>query len=1264
VASNADLDDSSSGHRFGYKARSDVFGRLFREVALRKLIVATLLALPLLAPAARAANPNWPPPLSVSRQDLSQQQYWPDDPDYANAWMQWGFTPDAVMLNANISAAEKAKGIGMGLDAAWQRSTGDAHVVIAVMDSGFIWDRSDVLNKWLLNKNELPPPNRADCVGADPYDCNGDGVFNLADYTSAAPGGLPAADLIADQTLLARPDHGDVNGNHWLDPQDLIAVFSDGKDGYGSTVADGNGFVDDICGWDFLWDDNDAHDDVGNGGQGYSHGAAEAQDSASQGNNGQGEIGGCPNCMLLPVRGGDSFIAQASHQAMAIYYAVSRGASVIQSAQITLNNAPVAQDAIDYAWSHGAILVASSADETSLHPMVPGNLEHPLEVNGHFYDGNRWDDPNNTTFTNFSNGTNWGAHIGLSSPSSSGSDATARVSGLMGLIFSYARQLNLDPPLSAGEAYQLAIDTATDIDKGPDSGTFHSYPDGGGAYLDFHMGKGWDAHSGYGNPDARAALDWLHDGKIPPAVDITSPLWFDTFDPVTTPSVALTAVIDAPRAPAFDYQVQAAYGLEPVDADFQTVAHGTGAGHLALTGDQAISLDLTHLVPDPSAVMNVDAHGYPNGGPHQFAVALRILATAHYGGSVGDVTGQFRKTIFVHRDPDLLPGFPRKLAHAGDPGAPSASGESSPKLVDLDGDGKDEMVFGTADGFIHAMHEDGAELPGFPVRAGPTDILAHHPGMAIDDAGRADASQEIDATCAVGDVDGDGQLDIVAATMEGEVHALKLDGTELPGFPVTLDEATLPKEVPNDIGVMQQAGVWTPRAAQALPDGGAVRQLQQMDEVERGFFASPVLADLDGDGTLDIVQAGLDGYLHAWNGKGQAMPGFPVQVRDARGGTDGDGDLTIRGRLIGTPAVGDVNGDGRPEILTGSNEVYENKTVGRAYLIKPTGAPDPAHWSAAYLPGWPIALPGLYLDLLPYVGRGNPDSPLMADLDGDGVPELFTHPVATSAEVFDVAGTELLSTAQTISDPSSTATSRQGVDVIAVNMGAVADLDGDGQLDYVDGTVPILATERGAAGAIRHDYDHQVTAWGVGRALASARAHEVHGVVTAPMLRAFPQVTTDYQFVSNYAVADVNGDGNPEVISGNGGFEVTAFDKDGKQPAGWPKLTGGWNMATPAVGDLDGDGYLDVVTLSRNGYLWAWKTHSPANGNVQWPSFHHDLRNTGNTATPLQTRRGPTLDGDGGKKSGCGCNPGGPLGLDGFGLLALGILGLGRRRRR
>src|SRR6185295_945199 len=73
------------------------------------------------------------------------------------------------------------------------------------------------------------------------------------------------------------------------------------------------------------------------------------------------------------------------------------------------------------------------------------------------------------------------------------------------------------------------------------------------------------------------------------------------------------------------------------------------------------------------------------------------------------------------------------------------------------------------------------------------------------------------------------------ATEDGSIWGFDDDGDALPGWPVTATAANTPG-------------------------------------------AMPALGDLDGDGTVEIVWAGSNHRLYAWNAAGRAMPGFPVEL--------------------------------------------------------------------------------------------------------------------------------------------------------------------------------------------------------------------------------------------------------------------------------------------------------------------------------------------------------------------------------------------------
>lgn len=91
----------------------------------------------------------------------------------------------------------------------------------------------------------------------------------------------------------------------------------DGKD------TDGNGFVDDVIGWDFLRNVNLPHDPNG-------HGTFIAGLIAAVPENGIGSVGVCPGCSILPVRFSDrDGFGETENAVRAFDYAIAHGASVI-----------------------------------------------------------------------------------------------------------------------------------------------------------------------------------------------------------------------------------------------------------------------------------------------------------------------------------------------------------------------------------------------------------------------------------------------------------------------------------------------------------------------------------------------------------------------------------------------------------------------------------------------------------------------------------------------------------------------------------------------------------------------------------------------------------------------------------------------------------------------------------------------------------------------------------------------------------------------
>ncbi|MCB1257427.1 MAG: FG-GAP repeat protein, partial [Microthrixaceae bacterium] len=865
--------------------------------------------------------------------------------------------------------------LGSAVDLAWSLEQGLPETVIAVLDSGIKWRdpgaAEDLAATAYLNRGELPVPIAGEdqvASPSDPYDVNGDGRFSVEDYRND-------------------PRVSDRNENEVLDPEDLILTpeFNDGVD------SDGNGYIDDISGWDFLFNDNNPLDDVS-----YGHGTGEAKDSAAA-HNGMGAFGVCGQCSHLPVRVSDSFMAAGARFAAGVLFAIDSGASVIQEALGAITNPPQVQQAVDAAYASDIPVVASMADEQSEHANLPSAINHAMAVNsvteamsfldsvGPILTGRR-----DTLALNGC--TNFGAIAWVSVPSvGCSSEATGNGAGMVGLVVSAAKRAGIK--LTANEVMQVIRATADDIDFSTPNAIdpANDMTDDFGQRR-FPSVRGWDATHGFGRLNAYEAVKSVVEKDIPPEADITSPRWF-SMEP-TSGTLPVIGTVAAPRSGSYSYRVEWTTGLQtppyPATDTWHVVQDRSGL--TAPVDGQLAQIDLADVaaaLPGKGTGEPVDASGKPE--PDRFTVRVRVVVT-DADGRVGIMNRQFS----VHDDPTLSYST-----------VVDGAGMSSPRLVDVDGDGHDEMVLGTDEGYVHVFDSTGKVLPGFPVRT-PEAFFWHSDSPAAQAFGITAPGAAIPVGApAVGDLDGDGTTEIVVTDLGGNVTWWNAQGERVGHVSVN-------------------------------PDFSRQEATNEWNRLKPGIAGSAALGDLDGDGTLEIVVAAMDRHVYAWHADSSPVDGFPVLVVDPNMVSSIDPDthqVTFRspegtgigGELIATPALGDLNGDGRPEIVVGAQEQYDEQVavfpaVGlpslsgntRVYAISPDGTnasgrysrgPSSVHPDAqAYLPGWPVPLPMLMTDVLPTIGGGVSTQAAIGDVNGDGRPEVVVSSVSGQVMVLNSSG--------------------------------------------------------------------------------------------------------------------------------------------------------------------------------------------------------------------------------------------------------------------
>lgn len=418
---------------------------------------------------------------------------------------------------------------------------------------------------------------------------------------------------------------------------------------------------------------------------------------------------------------------------------------------------------------------------------------------------------------------------------------------------------------------------------------------------------------------------------------------------------------------------------------------------------------------------------------------------------------------------------------------------ASPAVADLDGDGKNEVVIAREERLL-CFGPDGALKWMF------------------------EFENRVWASPIVADFRDGPELEIAFAA-RGQVHLLDAGGSELSGFPVSWDEE--------------------------LRSLGA--------------------GDVDGDGQLDLVAApgksGPTDVMMAWHADGSVVAGFPPNEAGKSGCDD---KCYLAGCYDQNIAVGDLDGDGKHDIVAPHDNAYVSihKGTGEAFdandMFEPAKTPG-----VRYLHDLELAIQGYADDEESALqAHFTNTAPAIADIDDDGLYEIVMLGSVQNASQSDrykgvglwalradasrIPGWEVPFHApdyvEGLWDP--------GGNIVAItNQVTVADIDAE-----KPGLEMIFIGFDGRVHAVAAD---NTQLWQVGYTMSS-------DVMSAGVV-----------------VADLSGDGIPEIVlttysTSNDKSSLIVLDAGGNELFEEPLPSRG-SMAVPTLGDVDGDGTVDIV---------------------------------------------------------------------------------------
>lgn len=929
---------------------------------------------------------------------------------------------------------------------------------------------------------------------------------------------------------------------------------------------DGNGYIDDVHGWDFVSNDNDPSD--GNG-----HGTHVAGTIAAVGNNTYGVVGLAFQAQILPVKGlSDAGYGNEADLVQAMVYAANNGAVIMNNSWGGSGQSAVFQTAVDYAYGLG-VLVISAAGNNSQDAVynTPANVENSMAVSSV------------TNLDALSSFSNYGVIIDVSAPGGTGPIPSG--------ANPYQDVLSTAPPSSQLETSGFPIFYGGDLAKYmPLYGTSMAAPHVSGLaalILGLHptwtheqvkqairqsaidlAPVGFDTSHGYGRINAYAAMTLSY---TPPAASLREP----RTSSVLTGTVTVEGV--ATSANFSQYILELGVGQTPTSftslySSGTQVPSGTlytwntidtadnnytlrlrtlntlsqqsedrnylTVDNVFIASPVAQSLFVVNTTPTVTILGQVPTSAAPNGphlqyytlewasginpAPGSFFTIVTSTTPVYPTATLatwsilpvldGDTTLRLTAVydsytevhdVVVIIDQLMIDGWPATCNN------PNSHTFKSPLVADLDGNGTKEIILGSA-----VFQADGSLRPGW----------TSDPSL-----GRSNP--------AIVDIDNDGRREVVAATFTQWYSGPQFSTEPNYGAPVIRAfnaDNSLDPQGPED---------WS--YAVENPDTGP--------EYNSGVISSICVEDVDGDQDLEVV------FL-IWFNWGNTLHETTVFVLDAASGA-----LETRVKIAGTsfsaPALADLNGDGAAEIIIST---FVNSADDYLHVLNGNGTP--VTWGT-----WP--------QLFDDEASGASD-PVVGDVDLDGDLEVLLGKQLFHHTGVLVSGWPAL--------------------MIGRSTGAIAPLpDGDPNLELVRG---------GGNHVVLTVHDDDATM----KYMKSCSGENLYVFMAGENPRQ-----------GNPIVADIDGDNEPEVFRSHemgftDGRPLPIYGCEGNSsatPARFPRRVIEPAMivrSTCAVEDINDDGATDVL-VAAGGQIYAWCLRSPYNpANNPWPMYQHDYYHTGN----------------------------------------------------